>query len=342
MAYDKLSFLSGVAAGRNMESWPAFEGGGLLDIFAYEVEIDGTDRGYTSYSWQVAFAHGGQILWGDGTQDTITPTSNLNWYSHIYNETGIYTVIIIGGSYFAYAPGDFIKRVLTPLPNATAYVYRMFDGCTYLETIPDGFLKHVSCGTDYYHFMHNCYRLKSIPEDLFQYHSPTSLVEAFMGAGELNYYSGTEEPIALPPLLLSGCTQLYNAVGAFSGYFGDIPTGFMNDCESLEAAGGEWSFPTGMFAYSRGETIPDGLLDNCQNLRNAEGMFEWMQNLKSIPSTLFDNCPIESFRGCFSRCSNVEGNVPELWITHPNADGTGCYNGCVKAANYADIPDDWK
>ena len=47
---------------------------------------------------------------------------------------------------------------------------------------------------------------------------------------------------------------------------------------------------------------------------------------------------IETFYGC----SGITSEVPELWISHPDATGTYCYMRCTNAANYADIPADWR
>lgn len=46
-------------------------------------------------------------------------------------------------------------------------------------------------------------------------------------------------------------------------------------------------------------------------------------------------------RYTFSGCSNVRGRVPELW-KNPVLDGNKCFEGCVNAANYDDIPAGWK
>lgn len=316
----------------------------MLDIFIYQVEIDGQSRGYETYSWQVIFANGGQILWGDGTQEVITASSTSQYYPHTYNAKGIYIVVLIGATEFYRAPGVWLKRVLTPFPSAVVRVRGMFYECYYLETIPDGLLINANNGgnssflSDYENFMAYCIRLQNIPDDLFAYHSPIYINNAFRGAGEW-YYRETGELIEMPMGLLRGCNILRNASSAFDEcYFDEIPPGFLNDCESLRMA-------ASMFSNYRGSVIPEGLFDNCPDLYTAAWMFFHANKVESIPETLFDNCPgITTFESAFEDCQSVHGKVPELWLSHPNANGTECFANMIAAyiTNYADIPSDWK
>ena len=40
--------------------------------------------------------------------------------------------------------------------------------------------------------------------------------------------------------------------------------------------------------------------------------------------------------------TNIQGTAPSLWTQFSNANGGGCFNGCTKLSNYADIPSQWK
>ena len=339
MAYDKMSFLSGVAAGRNMESWPAFEGEETPGIFSYIITIDGSSRGYDAPSWVVGFLTGGQIFWGDGETDTIAATSTIQRYSHRYQSKGIFTVTIIGASEFRRAPGAWLTKVITPFPPAVVNVQNMFYQCYYLETIPDGLLMNAEGDLyNYESFMSWCLSLQAIPEDLFAYHDPIYINDAFSNAGQW-YYSLTGEMIEMPAGLLRDCASLSDASRAFADcYFDEIPVGFLDDCVALRYA-------TSMFANNHGTVIPEGLFDYCVNLRYASWIFFNSTRIEAIPEDLFDNCPdIVEFESAFERCQSVIGRVPELWISHPNANGTECFADMTASqiSNYADIPSEWK
>lgn len=60
---------------------------------------------------------------------------------------------------------------------------------------------------------------------------------------------------------------------------------------------------------------------------------------------------MENFREVFWGCTNLEGNVPELWKLGSNTeennyegypDGEGCFYDCTSLSNYPIIPDYWK
>ena len=91
---------------------------------------------------------------------------------------------------------------------------------------------------------------------------------------------------------------------------------------------------------------------NCVNANDFKRTFSDCINLKDIPDKLFDNCDnVDTFKGLFSNCTGLEGMAPKLWervengeendyIGEPNGDG--CFYGCEKLQNYAEIPDYWK
>ena len=76
--------------------------------------------------------------------------------------------------------------------------------------------------------------------------------------------------------------------------------------------------------------------------------FRSMYYLVTVPSDLFDGFNTEgksfNFDYCFQRCTNITSAVPELWNrTDMNiVSHRGCFGFCTNAANYNDIPDDWK
>lgn len=96
--------------------------------------------------------------------------------------------------------------------------------------------------------------------------------------------------------------------------------------------------------------LPSKMFEGCtfSNNMSFDSSFSYMQNLTTVPADLFDGFNTEGisfdFSYCFQGCSNITSAVPELWnrtdmniIRHP-----WCFRGCTNAANYNDIPDDWK
>ena len=312
MPYDKQSFLSGVAVGRNMKSWPAFEGGGLLEFFAFDITIDDEEVLPLEYtSWRCNFPNGGQISWGDGTIETILPTSTLSYLRHVYESIGEYRIVVFGcaGNMILNQSDhrQYLKRVLTPFPSTASITpYRAFSYCTNLESLPLGLFSYATIlGRDARYICDHCQRLSDIPGDLFLNIDPTELESAFEAVG---YF--LTEPVQIPSSLLWNCASLTSVARIFE---------FANITE-----------------------IPDALFRDCEALENATNAFS-STKIEAIPENIFAGCPgITNLIETFQSCRYVRGNVPELWISHPNANGTKCFNGVRFADNYNDIPSDWK
>ncbi|MGN0464894.1 MAG: hypothetical protein ACI4F9_00925 [Lachnospiraceae bacterium] len=89
--------------------------------------------------------------------------------------------------------------------------------------------------------------------------------------------------------------------------------------------------------------IPENLFANCPNATDFSRCFEDCWSLASIPENLFANCPnATDFSRCFCYCGGLTGKVPELWKRVNVTKYRQCFLGCTSAANYTDIPYDWK
>lgn len=90
-------------------------------------------------------------------------------------------------------------------------------------------------------------------------------------------------------------------------------------------------------------SIPEGLFANNPAVTSFDSTFMQCRGLTAVPKALFEeNINAVTFIETFCGCSGITSEVPELWISHPNATGTYCYIGCTDAANYADIPAHWR
>lgn len=122
------------------------------------------------------------------------------------------------------------------------------------------------------------------------------------------------------------------------------------DCVSLRSISGDFfksDENTTDYAYCFYRTglrqIPAGLFDYSPMAVNFRYCFALSDFLATVPEDLFENISQNAdFSYCFSGCLAITSNVPRLWETHPNAPHTGCFNMCINAANYADIPSDWR
>lgn len=87
--------------------------------------------------------------------------------------------------------------------------------------------------------------------------------------------------------------------------------------------------------------IPSDLFEDSYSANSFAQTFMRCYGLTEIPLNLFVSCAENSnFNGTFMGCENITSSVPELWNYTDN--GNQCYNGCINASNYDDIPDDWK
>lgn len=127
--------------------------------------------------------------------------------------------------------------------------------------------------------------------------------------------------ISNPYQLFSGCTSAKNFSHCFEyGYKGT----FLNN-------------------------VLEGFFDSCALAEDFSYCF-YETDVHNVDPNLFANCPnANDFSYCFYSSSiglwpYYEGynSAPELWLTHPTALHSLCFHDCVHAANYSNIPSDWK
>ena len=251
------------------------------------------------------------IDWGDGKKET--PEQGLDSISHTYESKGEYNIIISGiCEYFQF--NSFLSD----------------SSITEIKQWGTLGLKEVSFS--------GCNSLKKVA-------SPTknSLVnvESF---GDL--FLACNQLTVIPTNLFKGCTKASSFFRILSNTsIESIPEKLFEDCINARSFGGA-------FSGTLIKSIPENLFKNCVNADEFNSTFSDCINLKDIPDKLFDNCDnVDTFKGLFSNCTGLEGMAPKLWervengeendyIGEPNGDG--CFYGCEKLQNYAEIPDYWK
>mgnify|MGYP003319340420 CR=1 FL=1 len=119
MPYDKQSFLSGIAVGRNLESWPAFEGTDVDGAFSMLVEV------VSGFNFRTYTYFGDNLLidWGDGSYTSFTAYSTREEvFRKTYSTPGSYVVTITGdlrSIYIVTSTNTYntsLKAILSPLP----------------------------------------------------------------------------------------------------------------------------------------------------------------------------------------------------------------------------------
>jgi len=334
MPYDQASFLAGVAAGRNMESWPAIEGS---EIFRFTVQVTAGDVLSGNYKSPYMFFRG-DIYWGDGTSSSFDNVSNLPYPPsptryrgrafHAYSAEGLYQITLKGyllewgtgmGDYGGNEDQSLIS-VDTPFPHSMigyTHPYQIHSTFSYarnLVSLPDGLYKNVKYTRIDYQF-NMCNSLITLPPGLFD--GCESVIET---EHMFNYCFRIE---SIPPRLFAGMPNLISA------------TGFFGSCPAIHY-------------------VPPGLLDPLQKLENASYMFNAAYSsgapfpvepagLYFVPEHLFSNCPnITDFTGCFASSTAMEEFPPKLWELYPDAEGFACFRGCTNIPEFYKIPAEWK
>ena len=327
MPYDQASFLAGVAAGRNMESWPAIEGS---EIFRFTVQVTAEDVLTGNYKSPYMFFRG-DIYWGDGTSSSFDNVSNLPYPPsptryrgrafHAYAAEGLYQITLKGYLLeWATGMGDYggntdhsLVSVDTPFPHSmVGYTHPYYLHSTFLEaynlvSLPDGLFKNIKF-TKFEVLFYECRSLERLPSGLFD--GCETVTEALI------MFERCTALTSIPPGLFAGLPNLVSAMAFFEG------------CTSIHY-------------------VPPGLLDPLQKLETVSRMFNMGsdspdQGLYFVPEHLFSNCrDITDFSNCFSNNTAMEEFPPKLWDLYPDADGFACFHGCTNVEGYYDIPYAW-
>lgn len=338
------------------------EWGGETSPFIAKVDLS------TGRSLMISFSNvrkQGIIDWGDGNTETVGVSSGTVNKTHVYGETGGIKTVIISGVVcdqlyrYSYSSSTSIcmtevvswgnmgirsganvmtyQTTLVTVPSPITGMQRAtsfsgaFSWCNSLTSIPAGLFDNCPNVTTFSYAFENCTSVTSIPANLFA-NCPN--VTDFTATFDYCYSITT-----IPDGLFDSCPNVRTFALAFEycNRITSIPSGLFDYCPYVTTF-------YRVFDGCQGITsIPTGLFDNCSRVTNFSFAFRSLRSLTSIPVGLFDNCPnVKDFQHAFDGCTSITSNVPRLWETHPNATGLACFRGCTNAANYAEIPDNWK
>ena len=314
MSYDEVSFLSGVAVGRNMRSWPMLDQPeGLFrfsiliremrDVFGHPLIVPSVYR--------FAFQGAGTVDWGDGST-TEYGYSTSRAASHSYAEAGLYQVTfdgklnwirwsaVIGSG----VDSDSTKALISidaPLPEHYSTEALALDcrnmclNCTSLVHIPRRlFSRQAASGaylSDLDYIFTGCSALRQLPPDLFE----GIEIRAESMAFAFRFCAIRQ----IPETLFAGVTgpmsfeYCFNDCAALT----EIPAGLFDNCV------GATDFSACFNGCSALTEIPAGLFDSCTNATDFSTCFAGCSSLTTVPAALFANCQAVDLRGVFRNCS---------------------------------------
>lgn len=312
-----------------MRSWPAFEGEAPIEGFSI---IARATIYFTLYD-----AEGTVIDWGDGTTQTIGPEGSPSvrvgktWTADIYTPHTVTITPTFSNIDLKQAAG--LLAILTPFPSTMSWITDCEDilgGCGLLEYVHPALFSNMPNVTSFAKAFNNTTSLVTVPETLFQY---TPLVTTFE---QCFFRSAIEQP---PNNLFSGNPLATNFQECFRrSSVKSLPGGLFS--RNVNAT----NFYECFYECTELETIGNGLFYYNLNALDFFMCFSGCTALTNVGTNMFQGSQ-ESvrFRAFMMGCSSITSAVPALWNLFPNAQSTAlAFQGCTNAANYNQIPNDWK
>ena len=235
MAYDRDSFLAGLAVGRTLWKPHTIS---LLPVpkyrFSYTLGWD------SSFDYRIYMYATGLVVvdWGDGTSTEVEASTagGMTTFLHSYASAGTFSVTIKIydwanelriGSLFSNGNGKYVRSLDSPLPSCVTRLEGFCVGGTNLQSIPSNLFAQVTNINNVTQAFASC-GITDIPIGLFD-NCPN--LRSFDGC-----FANT--PItSIPPGLFDYCTQATRFDSIFSGcgYLRSIPLGLFENCPSVSS-----------------------------------------------------------------------------------------------------------
>jgi len=230
-----------------------------------------------------------------------------------------------------------------------------FDGCTSLESIPEGLFAMATSARNFDYTFKDCTSLTSLPSDLFAHNaSATSFNGTFYRCEALetlpeSLFAGTPSAHSLNEIFY-GCTALKELpANLFKGHYNlgylecafagctsltSLPEGLFEGCSGVRSLGTVYdtrNYALGIFARCTSlKSIPADLFASMTKVTRMPGIFYECKALTEIPEGLFDHNPevtyiSYSFEGCSSLRSVPTGLFDKMRILQST---TRLFYGC--------------
>lgn len=292
MPYDEASFLSGIAVGRNLKSWP-FAKGNYAGVLALTVNIDLTVYSgefvvyatyRTDYLGQPADVY---AIWGDGTdqhyhyENPYNVSFTVN-FRHQYEANGTYHVMIFGLAKCDLWSLDSLDIVSFDAPLPCDYSGN-FRGQEALKTVPENlfrwFKKNGQNGLELDNLFANDIALEYVPETLLDGISLTD-----------------PDPVSM----FMSCRSLR-----------EIGEGFFSNPGFKTAT--NWSMI--FFGCTSLTEIPGGLFSQATAATTFYGCFWDCSGITGPVPKLWERFPNAEGDYCFSGCRNASNynEIPASW-----------------------------
>lgn len=284
-------------------------------------------------------------------QGTLIRKGDSSWFKDCTNLTNVSGLFSGCTNLYSSLPNRFFE-ILDSEGNSVdtkiVYASSVFSECDgLLNEIPPDLFKHLVRVTDLGGFFYHCHGLSGgVPRTLFENCYELSSIQSMFEYSSVSRYSyeiTPESPYFIDEDVFWNCTKLSNVSHAFqwSAFKGEIPPLLFRTSIRLNNADCAFYGSTGFTG-----SLDSQLFSKCSVLENVEGAFQGCTGLNGeLSSNIFtkkNNPRITNFKHTFDGCSNLEGYAPPLWTQYPGIDGEGCFAGCNKLGNIADVPTQWK
>ena len=332
MAYDRDSFLAGIAVGRNMQSWPEMQGIGG-NFFAFTIRT-----ATASFTYQFGISFAGTVYWGDGSSEEYAYNVFRDRISHVYADAGVYQVLIIGnfqsiqlGSSSGTTPPTPVSSAIrlisidTPFPQLfrqdgtpiqSVSLNNCFNNCQRLARIPKNlFANYKSANmviTGLYGMFYLCTDLVEIPEKLFDgFEFTSSFTDS---TSPVNMFSTCFSLTELPEDIFSnpGFENVTSVRGMFS------------NCRALTKLPAQLPFKVATdfsmlctYCYAL-EELPEGIFDRCESAQSFHQAFNGCSSLQGIPAGLFVSCDLRDLSLSFLSCYELKTIGSGAFANQPN------------------------
>lgn len=314
------------------------------------------------------------IDWGDGTTTTREGTNTRYQTSKTYSTDGDYYVTIIGNLkdiafYWKYSSGSWttrnttaLKAVLTPLPKTMSDVTTCNQMFVYssVQSVHPGLFSKMPNVTEF-RGLFTMAPLKEIPETLFKW---CPLATDFNACFRQTSVETIPEKLFENNPMAEDFGLCFESCAQLTDVPGDL---FANNPDAK-------SFYQCFQHTNKLVSVPGNLFTNNVVAEDFSYCFA-NSGVKEVGSGLFyNNLMAEYFNNCFmsddrlvfvgdnmfraggaainfssfmSGCNQIgnyapRSSVPELWTMYPNAAHDYAFRNCSSAANYYQIPNDWK
>lgn len=275
------------------------------------------------------------IDWGDSRVFFRTNGSDKSILSHTYKKPDVYTIKLYGTINWFNAHDTIEEKPSSDAKTLAAFLTKI--------NVPNvcPIKNFIGSVYNYGAAFTSSYKLESVSGDVWSGLDLTENIEEDLVAVfyKCKALKAVPKEFKFPNLTKYSIHGLFNTTG-----ISEIPENFFS---SLNPAA-ETLIINDCFAQTLITSIPENLFANLpasSTVYYAISLFGACSHLTSVPNNLFANFPNDSrtrFRTTFHDCVGITGAVPELWVSHPNAQHEACFINCINASNYDQIPDDWK